>query len=524
MPTAKRSAAGSTAPASRPRAGTTKATHARRLACLLVAVGALFAAPAASASPSQFSLIQDDRELFGASGFDPAQAMSEFRELGADVIRTNVIYHKIYRTPKDRRKPRDFRASDPGSSHYDWSATDRLVELARKNGLGILMTVTGPGPFFTSAAPRRCRELPCSFKPNPREFGAFAAAAVKRYSGKVNYYSIWNEPNIGKTWLSPRYKRTRFGRVDLAGAIYRKLYLAGYKAVARYDRRRRNRVLFGETAAIGSPLPMLNAALCLDGRGRPFRGRLRRLQGCAGRIQRLNIGGVAVHPYNSGAFGNAQSRTRSKTALPLAYMPRLHRLLRGAVRRGRIGRRGRNVFVTEFGFQTKPPDPFGVSLGNQARFLNESDRLFYGDRRIKSVAQYELHDVPEANQFNTGLRFSRERAGRKKPAYDAYRVPLVVTRRSRNSVEVYGQVRPSRLLRGGPVTRVNVLMAKGSGTARQVASPLTNRRGIFRIRVNRRGASSRSTRWRIGWRNGDTGEVLASRVARAGKRLRYYRR
>ena len=492
----------------------------RLVAGSLAAAAALFAPQAANAGSTQLSLLQDDRELLGQTGEDPAAAMAEIRALGVDVIRTNLVYGKVYRTPRDRRKPRGFVASDPNSSRYDWTATDRLVALAQANGMQVFLTITGPGPFFTSESPSRCRRVPCSYRPKPSEFGAFAAAAVKRYRGKVDFYSIWNEPNIGKTWLTPRYQRTRHGRVDVAGAIYRKLFIAGQRAVAKYDSARRNRVLFGETAAIGSPLPMLRAALCLDANGRPFTGRLRALQGCSGRVRRLNIGGFAIHPYNFGGYGTPQSTTPSKSALPLAYMPRLHRLMSGAVRRGRIGG-GKGVFVTEFGFQTRPPDRFGVSLANQARYINESDRLFFTDRRIRSVAQYELTDVPQRDQFNTGLRLLRARGGQQKPSYKAYRVPIVVTRRSANSVEVYGQVRPARLLIGGPRTTALVQAARGGGAFETVASPRTNVRGIFRINVNRAGAAS--SRWRILWTSPETGQAFDSRIATAGKPLRYRR-
>lgn len=517
MPTATRSAAGSTAPAPRPRVGTKKLTSPRLLACSLAAAAVLIAPQGAAASTTQLSLIQDDRELLGGTGQDPAAAMAELRALGVDIVRTNVIYNKVYRTPRDRRKPAGFNPSDPGSSRYDWSATDRLVQSARANGILVMMTITGPGPFFSSSSPRRCRRNPCSYRPKPSEFGAFAAAAAKRYRGSVDYYSIWNEPNIGKTWLTPRYQRTRHGRVDVAGAIYRKLFQAGQAAIAKYDPARRNRVLFGETAAIGAPLPMLRAALCLNPQGRPFTGRLRALHGCSGRVRRLNIGGFAVHPYNQGGYGGPRSSTKTKTSLPLAYMPRLHRLMDGAARRGRIGR-GKGIFSTEFGYQTKPPDPFGVSLNAQAQYINESDRLFFADRRIKAVGQYELTDVPQRDQFNTGLRFVR---GQQKPAYKAYRMPIVVTRRSASSVEVYGQVRPARLLPGGPFTRPLVQASRGGGPFATVATPATNRRGIFRVNVSRAGAAS--SRWRLLWPVPGTSEVFESRVARAGRPLRYRR-
>ena len=163
-----------------------------------------------------------------------------------------------------------------------------------------------------------------------------------------------------------------------------------------------------------------------------------------------------------------------------------------AARRGRTPG-GRRIYVTEFGFQSDPPDTtVGVSLSQQAQFINESDRLLYSDRRVAAVGQYELTDVPQEDQFNTGLRFVR---GAQKPAYAAYRVPIVVTRRSANSVEVYGQVRPARLLAAGPQTQIAIQASANGGAYTTVQEPTTNSRGIFRVNVSRSGAAS--ARWRL---------------------------
>ena len=198
----------------------------------------------------------------------------------------------------------------------------------------------------------------------------------------------------------------------------------------------------------------------------------------------------------------------------MAHMPRLHTLMRQAVRRKRIPG-GRGVFLTEFGFQTNPPDRFSnVSLAEQAQYINEADRLFYGDRRIKTVNQFELTDPPELIEFNMGLRFTD---GAKKPSYDAYRVPIVVTRRSSRSVEVYGEVRPHRMLSGGPVTQVAIQVSSGGGAFTTVKNQRTNRRGFIKTNIRRAGASR--ARWRLVWQNPDTGELVTSRVAKAGKRL-----
>ena len=198
----------------------------RLLACALLAtLAALLAPTAASASTTQLSLLQDDREFLGQTGEDLDAAANELENLGVDILRTNVNFNKVYRTPRDRKKPSDFVTDDPTNSHYDWGAIDRLVSLAKANNVRVLMTITGPGPFFSSESPSRCRKLPCTYKPKTSEFERFAAAVAKRYRGQADYYAIWNEPNIGKTWLTPRYaKRRGVGTIDLGmSALYPKV-------------------------------------------------------------------------------------------------------------------------------------------------------------------------------------------------------------------------------------------------------------------------------------------------------------
>ena len=121
----------------------------------------------------------------------------------------------------------------------------------------------------------------CYWKPRPDLFGKFVAAVAKRYRGQVSLYSIWNEPNL-EHYLYPQKGRGSRGPVDVAAKRYRSLWYAGYRAIRRHDPARRNKVLFGETAAISSPLDTLYAALCLNEQGRPFTGSLQ----AAGRAAR----------------------------------------------------------------------------------------------------------------------------------------------------------------------------------------------------------------------------------------------
>jgi hypothetical protein len=498
-----------------------------RAAAIAAAALVLLLAPAtAGASSSQLSIVQDDATFLGLSEHDPEASVAEAKALGADVIRTFISWHAVSPAHDARRKPAGLDVGDPYAEGYHWELYDALIDRARRHGLKVLITISPPMPFWASEQPSRCPHRiggyarltkSCMWRPSPKLFAQFVKAVALRYGsqaegpygGQVALWSLWNEPNL-EHYLWPQLRRTRAGMVDLGAARYRQLWIAGQKAIAKYDPASADKVLFGDTAAISSPMDTLYAALCLDERGRPFKGALRRAHGC-GSVRRLPIAGLALHPYNNFAVGSVYTRSATKDSLPMAYLGRAHKLLDRAARYGRIPPR-RGIYVTEFGFQTSPPDPFGdaLSLSRQAAALNEADRLFYGDPRIKATAQYELYDVPDADDFNTGLRL---KDGEPKPSWSAYRMPLVVTKLSPDLVEVWGQVRPAT----GRV-RAKVKIVSGAAAGTTVRQPLTNAAGFFRFRVLRGAAAQ--LRYRAEWTD-PAGATLRSRAALPGRPIRY---
>jgi len=494
----------------------------RWLVALLAVAAAPSALPAtAAASSSQLSIFHDEPVLRGFTDKDADQAMAEVKYLGADIVRTFVAWRDVAPAVNAKRMPSGFDPADPSSRGYDWANYDAFVARAERHGLPVYFTIAPPLPDWASEQPGRCPhpiggrpELGegCFWKPRPRQFGRFVAAVAKRYAGRVSFYSLWNEPNL-EHYLFPQLRRTRFGVVDAAAKRYRALWLAGWRAIARHDPGMRGRVLFGETAAISSPVDTLRAALCLDPEGRPFRGRLRELQGCED-PRRLPIGGFAHHPYGQYASGGVFERTGSSDSLPMAYLGRLHRVISGAARRGRIPRH-RGIYLSEFGFQSRPPDRFnGLSLTGQARALNEAERLFFKDPRVRSVGQFELYDAPEPQDrdvFNTGLRFI---GGGLKPSWKAYRMPLTVERVAPGVVAVWGQVRPA-----AGVTRALLTADRRRGGRRVLLRGVrTNEAGFFAVRVRR--ADAAFLRYRLNWRS-PAGELMRGRVARAGRFIRY---
>src|SRR6266550_8797636 len=80
-------------------------------------------------------------------------------------------------------------------------------------------------------------------------------------------------------------------------------------------------------------------------------------------------------------------------ALPIANLPRLSSfLLRALGRYGRSRPGGLPLYLTEFGYQTNPPDRLGVSWNRQAAYLNESWFRAYVNPSVRTLSQFLLKD------------------------------------------------------------------------------------------------------------------------------------
>ena len=77
------------------------------------------------------------------------------------------------------------------------------------------------------------------------------------------------------------------------------------------------------------------------------------------------------------------------------------------------------IWITEYGYQTNPPDPLlGVSWQRQARYLTEAFALARRHPRIQLMLWFLLDDEPRVGRWQSGLITA---SGRKKPAFFAFR-------------------------------------------------------------------------------------------------------
>jgi hypothetical protein len=439
-------------------------------ALLLAALTALAFAASASAARNQISIFEASNLVLTDEHRNAA--LDEIDALGADALRVVLYWRDVAPDANARTRP-SFDATDP-SAYPGFAPYDRAIAEARARGLRVLLTVTGPVPRW---ATRTKRDQVSD--PSPAEYRRFVTAVGRRYGSEVTWWTLWNEPNQS-SFLKPQRKRGR----PYAPRLWRQLFLAG-RAGLRAAGQSRARILLGDTGPRGatSPIAFLREALCLNSRWRKRRG-------CG----RLTGAGWAHHPYSSRSGPWVVPRNRNEVTL--GSLSRLSRALDRAGR-ARATNRGLPIYITEFGVQSYPDRLFGVPWARQAAHLAAAERMAWRNRRVRSFSQYLLRDdeprwglprVKRYSGFESGLRTWE---GKAKPAYDAYRLPLVAQRTSRRWVRLWAHVRPAT-----GKTRVSLQFRdRGSRSWRRLKVRTTDRHGFTQVLTRYRSGR----RWRVGW-------------------------
>ncbi len=276
-------------------------TRRRLSLASLACAAALLCSGAAAQSASAFEIaVQDDSTFLYGNGYPRAKAFEQARQIGASVLRVNLIWADYVR--------------------LGWVPYDSVVNAARAAGLNVQLTLMGTPEYYD----RKANRMLSSKNPSAARMGSLAAAAASHFRGRVIRYSVWNEPNLS-FFLEPQSKAPR---------LYRNLYRAAYTAIKSTDPAAH--VLYGEL----------------------YSGNLRGQRGTAPLtfLSRatgdLRADGFAYHPFqfNVGPF----QRTRRYVAL--AGVSQLRSSLRGLARSGRLRSPSGGtlpIYFTEFGYQVK---------------------------------------------------------------------------------------------------------------------------------------------------------------------------
>jgi hypothetical protein len=446
--------------------------------CLMLVLAPLALPAVAAAKPSQVVSFEA-RELLTARR---DATLDEIAAFGVRRIREQVVWKNYAPRAASARKPR-FNAADPNAYPAGvWGPLDALVAGARARGIQLQLTLTGPVPRWATA-----RKRGFTSRPSAREFRLFATAVGRRYGAQVSLWSIWNEPNQPQ-FLQPQYGA---GHKPVSPGIYRRLYLAGYAGIRATAANAHDKILIGETSPRGgrkvvAPLAFVRGMLCLNARYHKRRG-----------CKKLPASGYAHHAYTTSA--GPRFRPPNPDDVTIGVLSRLVRALDRAGRAGALPRR-LPIYLTEFGIQSFPDHLLGVSLARQAAYLAISEHIAYVNPRVVQYSQYLMRDdLPRKHGyrysgFESGLRTSR---GRKKPAYDGFRLPLAVERSGSTDL-LWGLVRPDRAR-----TQVTIYAALPHKRFRKRRMLTTSATGVYGLGTRHR----RGQRYRVRWRS-PSGQVL----------------
>jgi hypothetical protein len=339
-----------------------------------------------------------------------------------------------------------------------------------------------------------------------RYSGSYRPAAAGAPLPRVSYWSIWNEPNQ-PGWLAPQWQQSGGQLTMLSPSLYRAYVNAAFVGLSRSGHRPpRDTLLVGELAPEGCepggtcvyprlnrpipPIPFVRALYCVDSGSQPLTGAAARQVGCPqsgdpGSFVAANPGlfqatGFAHHPYSF--FLSPAASMPDPNFAPLSDLRRLEKVLDAVFASYGVSRK-LDLYLTEYGYETNPPDPFrGVSLGTQARYLNEAQYMAWRDPRVRAMSQFLLFDsLPDTvfkpgtqgywSTFQTGLRYA---SGGDKLSYDSYRLPLFLPnpRLSGGKVLVWAMLRPAP--HGSTQHAAVQWRPLGGGAFRTVATPSTN--------------------------------------------------
>jgi Cellulase (glycosyl hydrolase family 5) len=449
------------------------------------------AAPLAGAAPA---LASHGETTFFEAGSDltnpstQGKTFVQLQTLGVHALRVEMSWASVVPSAASASKP-SFDATNP--NFYNWGTYASALATAKALGWSVLLTVTSPVPRWATSN----RKAPYITRPDQRDFREFMTAVAREFGSEVSLFAIWNEPNH-PAYLLPQWNSNG---TPASPRIYRGLYQEGYAGL-QAGGLAHPKVLFGETAPTGydtinvkregtvhdvAPLAFLRSALCLN-------AKYKRASSCG----ELQMTGYSDHAYTKAVNPHWVNPVRDDVSI--GTLSRLSSALDKAAAAHAIPSH-LPIYLTEFGIQSYPNKELGVPVSTQAEYDAIAEQIAYSNPRVAAFSQYLLQDDPLGGKpgasarggfigFQTGLEYS---TGKPKPLYDAWPVPLTVTK-SGGHYSLWGLVRPTTAS-----TKVTVLIrAKGSSAYKTLKTVTTDSHGYWTL-----SSSSQGSYWRVRWKS-----------------------
>ncbi len=462
----------------------------RFLSLLALTAAFLASAPSATAAPPLRLGFLDDIQT--STPETSAPWLQRAVDSSADVVRVSSSWRSVAPT-----RPTD--PTNPADRAYNWAGLDQAVRGVAAAGLDPFVSLTG-APDWAEGENRPGSAVVGTWRPNADAFAAFARALARRYDGtypdparmgallpRVRSFAPWNEPNLA-LYLAPQWTK-RSGRfVNTGPVIYRDLLNGFYRGIKASQPGAT--VVAGLTAPFGDPDPggrrtmparFVRTMLCLDAKLRPS---------CQSTV-RFDV--IAHHPYSVGA---PRRKALNEDDVSIPDLAKITRPVAAAVRRGRaLPRRSKPLWITETSYDSSPPDPDGLPVAVQARYLQQAFASLYR-QGARVITWFQIRDqAPEPSFAATNQSGVYFRDGRPKASQTAFAFPLVVTSKTRTR---------ARLFLRAPAAGSVQIQRRIGGRWRPAGSVRAGRHAVVQRSVARRGATAfrarQGTATSLSWR------------------------
>jgi polysaccharide biosynthesis protein PslG len=134
------------------------------------------AAPAAAQVSNPYGM-----NIHAPTGSDLTAIMTRLQAAGMGWARVDMVWSNVEGTP----------------GAYDWSLYDAIVAAAQAHDVQ-LMPILEATPAWATSGPA------ITGVPQTAAWTAFCTQAAARYAGSIEYWEIWNEPNLTQFWAGTR--------------------------------------------------------------------------------------------------------------------------------------------------------------------------------------------------------------------------------------------------------------------------------------------------------------------------------
>jgi hypothetical protein len=361
----------------------------RLFLALFACATATVLATGASAQPRMLIGFQDDPSLRWRD--DRLAVWDLAQQANAGIARTTVYWSRI-------AESRPANGANPFDAAYRFDDLDEFVRNAGLHGMEVMLTIWGTPQWANGGKGQNYAPTKMS------DLGNFAKALASRYSGRYNgypfvrYYSVWNESNLGQ-FLSPQYDAR--GK-PVAPAIYAKMFRAAYAGIKAGNSR--SLVGVGETSARGRDRLLGRKGTQETESPGKFAELLSKQKPL------LRFDAWSHHPYPTSINGKPLANVKWPN-VTLAQMNRFEDSVSKWFKKKNL-----RFWITEYGHETKPEEPKGVTYAQQAAYVKQAITYAADDPNVDIFIWFITRDDP-TSAWQSGLV---QRNGAKKPSFSSY--------------------------------------------------------------------------------------------------------